>query len=53
MLFRSLDYVKTGPYSAKFGPLSSPTTNQRFCRVEADGTLTDMTQRFKKKGVND
>lgn len=52
-LAASLDYVKTGPYSAKFGPLSSPTTNQRFCRVEADGTLTDMTQRFKKKGVND
>lgn len=52
-LAASLDYVKTGPYSAKFGPLSSPTTNQRFCRVEAEGTLTDMTQRFKKKGVND
>ena len=50
--------LRTGWYSGRTwlpdaATLSSPTTNQRFCRVEADGTLTDMTQRFKKKGVND
>lgn len=48
-LAASLDYVKLGAYVSKFGPLSSPTTNQRFYRIKADGSLEDMTHRFAKK----
>lgn len=31
-----IDYVKLGPYRADFGPLKSPTTNQRLYRVRHD-----------------
>ncbi len=49
VLASSLDYVKTGAYVSKFGPLSSPTTNQRFYKVSRqDGSLTDSTARFRK-----
>lgn len=48
-LHRAIDYIKTGPYIAEQGPLSSPTTNQRFYKVKADGTLEDLTHRFAKK----
>ncbi len=49
VLASSLDYVKTGAYVSKFGPLSSPTTNQRFYKVSRqDGSLTDCTARFRK-----
>lgn len=51
VLRSTLDYLKTGPYIPKHGPLSSPDTNQRFYRVEADGTLTDLTYRFAKRHV--
>ncbi len=48
-LARSLDYVKLGAYVSKLGPLSAPTTNQRFYAVSrADGSLTDQTTRFRK-----
>ena len=48
----SLNYIKTGPYIAKFGPLSSPDTNQRFYRINTeDGSLKDLTHRFAKKKV--
>lgn len=48
----SLNYIKTGPYIAKFGPLSSPDTNQRFYRINTeDGSLEDLTHRFAKKKV--
>ena len=51
-LKQSLNYLKLGPYIPKLGPLSSPTTNQRFYAVNAsDGTLKDMTERFLKKKV--
>ena len=46
----ALSYLKLGPYVAKLGPLNSPETNQRFYRVEPDGTLTDLTHRFRRKG---
>ena len=29
-----LDYLKLGPYDERLGGLDSPTTNQRFYRVE-------------------
>ena len=47
-LARALDYLKLGPYVARLGALDSPHTNQRFYRVEADGSLSDLTSRFRK-----
>ena len=47
-----LDFVKVGPYIDEFGPLDSPTTNQRFYRIEhgPQGVeLKDMTGWFVKK----
>ena len=50
VLADTLDYLKLGPYVSKFGPLSSPTTNQRIYRVNPeDGSLTDLTQRMRKR----
>lgn len=46
----ALDYVKVGPYIESRGPLTSPDTNQIMYRID-DGKLTDITDRFKKKGV--
>ena len=43
----NFDYLKTGPYDAKCGPLNVKTTNQRLFRVE-QGNLTDITNRFWK-----
>ena len=44
-------YVKLGPWREACGPLSSPTTNQRMYRYAADGTRTDITEKFQKKGL--
>ena len=47
-----LDYVKVGPYIEECGPLDSPTTNQRFYKIEhlpAGPELIEMTGWFKKK----
>ena len=41
----NFDYLKTGPYDEKYGPLNVRTTNQRLFRVE-EGILTDITHRF-------
>lgn len=46
---RSFDYVKTGHYDEKYGPLSSPTTNQRMVKRLADGRLETITHFFQKK----
>ena len=46
------DYIKTGPYDARRGPLTAATTNQRLYRVEhgeAGSRLTDITHRFWKQ----
>lgn len=43
----NFDYIKTGPYMEKFGPLDCSTTNQRMYAVH-DGKLTDITARFFK-----
>lgn len=48
----AIDYLKLGPWQAARGPLGSPTTNQRYYRVERDGSLTDLTSRFAKRKVN-
>lgn len=42
-----LDYIKIGPYVEELGPLTSPTTNQRFYRVENE-KLIDITEFFWK-----
>ena len=44
-----LDFIKVGPYMEEFGPLDSPTTNQRFYAVGPDGSLEDWTAKFIKK----
>ena len=43
------DYVKTGPYIEKFGPLDKETTNQRLYKVRhfmGLNRLINMTERF-------
>ena len=47
-----LDFVKVGPYIEELGPLDSPSTNQRFYKIEhlPEGPeLKDMTSWFVKK----
>lgn len=43
------DYIKLGGYQASAGPLNSPTTNQRFYKVQLDGTMEDCTELFWRK----
>ena len=43
-----MDYYKIGPYIKEFGPLNSPTTNQRFYRIE-DSKVVDLTKSFLPK----
>ena len=43
------DYIKLGPWIEALGPLTSPTTNQRFYAVASDGAMTDSTERFGRK----
>lgn len=43
------DFIKTGLYIEKLGPLTSPTTNQRFYKKEPDNTFKDITSNFFKK----
>lgn len=42
------DYVKVGEYKKEFGPLNSPTTNQRLYRV-TEGKKEDITHLFWKQ----
>lgn len=44
----TFDYIKTGRYDARFGPLNSITTNQRMVKRLADGRVKDITSRFQK-----
>ena len=46
---RAFDYIKIGRWDASRGPLSTPTTNQHMYRIEADGTMTDITSKFWRK----
>jgi anaerobic ribonucleoside-triphosphate reductase activating protein len=43
----NFDYVKIGPYIEKYGPLNSPTTNQRLYKIVGD-TKIDVTKEFWK-----
>lgn len=45
------DYVKLGPWIEACGPLTAPTTNQRLYRIGQDGTMTDITARFRRNAV--
>ncbi len=45
----AFDYIKLGAYVESLGGLSSPTTNQRMYRVAADGTMEDITHRFRQE----
>lgn len=47
----AFDYVKLGPWIAARGPLTSPTTNQRLYRIGLDGTMNDITGRFRRKAI--
>ncbi len=47
---QTFDYIKTGPWVEALGPLSSPATNQRLYRVAPDGTMDDITARFRRRG---
>lgn len=44
----AFDYVKLGSWIEKRGPLTAPSTNQRLYRVGAGGTMTDITERFRR-----
>lgn len=44
------DYIKIGPYISKFGPLNSPTTNQRLYKVE-DNNLINITDKLWDNAV--
>ena len=44
----TFDYIKTGRYDEKLGPLNSLTTNQRMIKRLADGRIKDITSRFQK-----
>lgn len=43
-----LDFLKIGRYDARYGPLNSPNTNQRFYSI-SEGKLTDNTSLFWRK----
>ena len=44
----TFDYIKTGRYDEKLGPLNSITTNQRMFKRLNDGRVKDITSRFQK-----
>ena len=48
----TLDYVKVGPYIDEYGPLNSPTTNQRFYSIShenGENRLCDRTSDFQSQ----
>ena len=55
VIYQTFDYVKVGPYMAKFGPLNERTTNQRLYEVSHDGDSfrkKDITSRFWHRGID-
>ena len=48
---RHFDFLKLGPYVERLGGLDSPTTNQRFYRIE-DGQPVECTHLFRKHRTN-
>lgn len=45
---RSFDFIKVGPYIENLGGLTSPTTNQRFYRIDENQDIIDETAKFHK-----
>ncbi|NDW12586.1 anaerobic ribonucleoside-triphosphate reductase activating protein [Bacteroides sp. 214] len=45
---QNFDFIKIGAYEERCGGLDSPTTNQRFYRIEQD-EMIDETERFRNK----
>jgi anaerobic ribonucleoside-triphosphate reductase activating protein len=46
------DYIKLGPYRPEYGPLNSPTTNQRLYRRSGEGEWEDITSRLQARRVH-
>lgn len=44
----AFDYIKAGPYNEDCGPISSPSTNQRFFAKDSD-MWQDITSKFWKE----
>lgn len=45
-----LDYIKEGPYIEELGGLASPTTNQKFYKIDKQtNELIDITYKFQNK----
>lgn len=42
------DFIKLGPYDRRLGGLDSPSTNQRFYRID-NGSMIDETARFRQE----
>ena len=45
---RYFDYIKVGPYIKEYGPLNSPTTNQRLYFIKRNKSPIDVTSSFWK-----
>ena len=43
------DYIKIGHYDEKYGPLNSPTTNQKLYEIGKMGDIVEITDKFWKK----
>jgi anaerobic ribonucleoside-triphosphate reductase activating protein len=46
--YKIFNYVKIAPYKKEFGPLNSPTTNQKMFEC-IDGDIFDITHKFIRK----
>ena len=46
---QEFDYIKTGPYNPEFGPLNSPTTNQRMFKHIGENKWEDITKYYQTK----
>ena len=45
----AFDYLKLGGWVEALGPLTALTTNQRLYRVRPEGTMEDITERFRRR----
>lgn len=56
-IIQYLDWLKVGHYDQELGGLASPTTNQRFYKIEHIGNgeynKIDLTYKFNKKETNE
>jgi len=47
--YKNFNYIKLGPYIEEYGPLDSPTTNQRLYEINEDNLAIDITFKFWDK----